>query len=252
MPAAQLLGQVLSQARDEEGVGATTAIDGRLNKLLSDLELSTQDGVRRFCELLDHLSEDYPQVLLLRSAGGGGPSFGKRAFDFFRDLKVFGEARVRIINCLTRYLHAEAAAPADPMDATAGDAPAPKQPPLELGAGPGQVALRKVLEQQETQTQLAAMRLASALRATRGAAAVLPLLGAMDGALGAHRSAEVRKLYYELLIALHKQDAQLDESSRPLVRAALLRVRPAFLFHLDPSRPSAVDQILLDMCAGAR
>eukprot|EP00964_Phaeocystis_antarctica_P080650 scaffold50384_cov48-Phaeocystis_antarctica.AAC.1 len=35
------------------------------------------------------------------------------------------------------------------------------------------------------------------------------------------------------------------------MRAALLRVRPAFLFHLDPSRPSAVDQILLDMCAGA-
>ena len=34
------------------------------------------------------------------------------------------------------------------------------------------------------------------------------------------------------------------------MRAALLRVRPAFLFHLDPSRPSAVDQILLDMCAG--
>jgi len=35
------------------------------------------------------------------------------------------------------------------------------------------------------------------------------------------------------------------------MRAELLRARPSFLFHLDPSRPSAVDQILLDICAGA-
>ena len=34
------------------------------------------------------------------------------------------------------------------------------------------------------------------------------------------------------------------------LRAALLEARPHFLFHLDPSRPSAVDQILQDICAG--
>ena len=32
------------------------------------------------------------------------------------------------------------------------------------------------------------------------------------------------------------------------MQAALLRARPSFLWHTDPSRPSAVDQILVDMC----
>ena len=32
------------------------------------------------------------------------------------------------------------------------------------------------------------------------------------------------------------------------MQAKLLEVRPAFLWHTDPSRPSAVDQILIDMC----
>jgi hypothetical protein len=32
------------------------------------------------------------------------------------------------------------------------------------------------------------------------------------------------------------------------MQAALLEARPHFLWHLDPERPSAVDQILHDMC----
>ena len=32
------------------------------------------------------------------------------------------------------------------------------------------------------------------------------------------------------------------------MQAKLLEVRPSFLWHTDPSRPSAVDQILVDMC----
>ena len=32
----------------------------------------------------------------------------------------------------------------------------------------------------------------------------------------------------------------------------LLEARPAFLWHTDPSRPSAVDQIMADMCAADR
>ena len=38
-----------------------------------------------------------------------------------------------------------------------------------------------------------------------GRQAVLPVLRAMDEALAAHRAREVRKAYYELLIALHAQ-----------------------------------------------
>ena len=38
-----------------------------------------------------------------------------------------------------------------------------------------------------------------------GRQAVLPVLRAMDDALAAHRTREVRKAYYELLIALHAQ-----------------------------------------------
>jgi len=42
---------------------------------------------------------------------------------------------------------------------------------------------------------------------------------------------------------------QMSEEKVRNLQAAVLRVRPNFLWHLDPSRPSAVDQILHDMCA---
>ena len=32
------------------------------------------------------------------------------------------------------------------------------------------------------------------------------------------------------------------------MQQALLAARPSFLWHTDPSRPSAVDQILVDLC----
>ena len=35
------------------------------------------------------------------------------------------------------------------------------------------------------------------------------------------------------------------------MQRALLKARPSFLWHTDPSRPSAVDQILMDMCDAA-
>ena len=46
----------------------------------------------------------------------------------------------------------------------------------------------------------------------------------------------------------------LSSASSAKVRAmqdALLRARPNFLWHTDPSRPSAVDQILVDLCEAA-
>ena len=33
------------------------------------------------------------------------------------------------------------------------------------------------------------------------------------------------------------------------MRAALLEARPNFLWHTDPARPSALDQVFADMCA---
>lgn len=41
---------------------------------------------------------------------------------------------------------------------------------------------------------------------------------------------------------------QLPASRVERMKAAVLHVRPNFIWHLDPGRPSAVDQILIDMC----
>ena len=117
-------------------------------------------------------------------------------------------------------MHAEAAPP--PPLASAADDELPPEPRL-LDNDAGHRAIELVVRQHESGCQLAVVRLVAALCKTRDAKAVLPVLRAMDEALAGHRAREVRKAYYELLIALHAQDAQLDEQSRTIVHASLLR-----------------------------
>ena len=118
-------------------------------------------------------------------------------------------------------MHAEAAPP-PPLAAAADDDELPPEPRL-LDNDAGHRAIELVVRQHESGCQLAVVRLVAALCKTRDAKAVLPVLRAMDEALAGHRAREVRKAYYELLIALHAQDAQLDEQSRTIVHASLLR-----------------------------
>jgi hypothetical protein len=90
------------------------------------------------------------------------------------------------------------------------------------------------------------------------AAGCIPVIIADDLALPF-----ARRLHYdEFSVRVSEREAlthplrvlqTLREMPAAKVRAmheALLRARPSFLWHTDPSRPSAVDQILLDLCEG--
>ena len=49
-------------------------------------------------------------------------------------------------------------------------------------------------------------------------------------------------------LAMLKQLREMPLSKVQAMQASLMKARPSFLWHTDPSRPSAVDQILVELC----
>ena len=198
-PAARVLGFVLKRAG--EAGDSTSDIEKKLFAHLHSLNNTTQQGTDQLLVLLDALSFGCPELLLRDFA-----TFGRVAYGFIA--KVYGSARVHVLNCLSRCVLLERA------DAVA-----------EAGSFRVELKeamLRHLLKQQQADTQLASLHLCRALCERRGADTLVPLLEALCDAFDRHPRSECRQVYQQLLLTAHSQLKDSPDAGGLRLRAALL------------------------------
>ena len=235
-PASAVFGMVLSKLdeRGARGDGAAsallTSLVDMLLKYLYSLRDNTQESLSRLLLILHEVSEWYPKVLLTDRA-----SFALCAQSFLT--KVYGQARIQVLDCLTRCVQtepqpvegADAGAPTVAMGIAGGMPPQDSAFRVELRASD----LQLVLRQTQAGVQLAALRLVSMLASKRGARAVYPYVPVLVSAFAEHKDKACRVLHLRLLVSMHdrvaadaKATAPVDVSAvhaAPLVKSALLR-----------------------------
>ena len=227
-PASEVLGKLLNELREKHAAGGgseeagklLTSLESDLAKLLYQLNDGTQESQARMLMILHGVSGHYAHVLRL-----DGAFFAHHVQRLVT--KVFGLARVQVLDCLTRCVELE-------PDASTGQAGADA-----MAADTFRVALKPsdlqlVLRQTQSGVQTAALRLVSALAARRGPSAVYDHLDVLNAAFKGHKEKVCRALHLRLLMQIHGAargagaisevaEASAATSAANIARGALLR-----------------------------
>ena len=197
-------------------------LERELMRRLASLQDGTQESLARLILILHELASFYPQALMLNHAQYGL---------YTRALltKVFGSARVQVLACLKSCVLIETPS-VQPMAAAAVAGTGRSDMEVDAGLGEfkvdlGAAELQLVLQQQQGEVQLAALKLVSAMLHMRGALAVAPLVPVLNKAFDKHKDVGCRWLHLELLKKIRDEPTmkQAYPEASSAATAALLR-----------------------------
>lgn len=189
-----------------------------------------QENLARLLLLLDRISFFYPDILLAEHG-----ILAQLVHQLL--IKVYGEARVQILHCLSRCVllegsessaeqhsfgvHFRVHLSVDMLSQVPCSHPCSFVHHQQLFGA--RDALAQVLKQQQLEVSLAALQLVRSLCQRRGAKSIIPLFGTLSDTFNHHKSTECRELYQQLLVIAHRELRDVEGGGGDTLRACLLQ-----------------------------